>query len=244
MSIPRWIRRLEPKLVPIGQAVWQLPQTFKCLIPKPPPPKYPLVSRGAIYSFPDGYADVCQMWCQSVQPFDNFPRLLNLWHPNPPKCPLGYWGATCIYHICPFTDESAEVNQSFSRICAKVSSAFRRCTRRHAQKHAKNNIYTSKIIIFGPEHADTNVTKVGANRSSRLTGFPDLWMCDPLAPPPPPKCSLVSLVTICLAYIHSQINLYICTKFGANRTSRSNIPRLLNLWPPNPPPKCRGANCI
>ena len=42
------------------------------------------------------FAHVCQIWCQSVQPFG-----------------------------------------SFFRICAKVSSAFRRCTRWLAQKHAK-----------------------------------------------------------------------------------------------------------
>ena len=195
MYIPRWIRRREPKLVPIGPAVWQLPKTFECLTPKPPQVP-PCVSRGnlfGVYPFPDGSADVCQIWCQSVQPFDSFPRLLNLWHPPPPQCPLGYWGATCIYpmsiprwirrrepklvaigqllrlvncwppkphHKCPtfvsrgnlfglypFPYEFANVCQiwclsaqpfgSFSRICAKVSSAFRRCTRWLAQKHAK-----------------------------------------------------------------------------------------------------------
>ena len=33
MPIPRWIRGREPKLVPIGPAVWQLPLTFECLTP-------------------------------------------------------------------------------------------------------------------------------------------------------------------------------------------------------------------
>ena len=34
---------------------------------------------------PDESADVYQMWCQSIQPFDNFPRLLDLWPHNPPS---------------------------------------------------------------------------------------------------------------------------------------------------------------
>ena len=33
-------------------------------------------------------------------------------------------------------------------------------------------------------------TKVGANRSSRLTASPDSWMFDPLNPPPPPSAPL------------------------------------------------------
>ena len=44
--------------------------------------------------FPDESADVYQIWCRSVQPFDSFPRLWNLC--NPPKCHLGYCGVNCI----------------------------------------------------------------------------------------------------------------------------------------------------
>ena len=151
MSIPSRIRRHVPNVVLIGRAVWQLPQTFECVTPYPPPPMPPGVLWGdlylayvnsqmnpqtwtkvganrssrwqlpkpfecltpktpqvppcvwrgnlfGVYPFLDGSADVCHIWCQSVQPFDSFPRLLNLWLPNPPppqKCPLGYWETTC-----------------------------------------------------------------------------------------------------------------------------------------------------
>ena len=60
-------------------------------------------------------------------------------------------------------------------------------------------------------------TKVGVNRYSRFTASPDFWMFDPLKPP---KCPLVSRRAICLAYIHSQMNMHMCAKFGANRSSR------------------------
>ena len=67
--------------------------------PLKPPKCPPCVSKGnllGVYPFPDECAHVCQIWCQSVQQFDSFNRLLNLWPPKPPKCPLGYWGAKCI----------------------------------------------------------------------------------------------------------------------------------------------------
>ena len=50
-------------------------------------------------------------------------------------------------HVCQPWCQSAQPFGGFSRICAKGSSAFRRWKRWLAQKHAKNNIYTSKIII-------------------------------------------------------------------------------------------------
>ena len=148
--------------------------------------------------FPDEPADVYQIRCQSVQPFDSFPRLLNLWSltPPPPEMPPGVLRGDlylayvhsqmnphrrepklvpigqlpntfqllnpktpkchpCVSrgnlfgvypfpyefaHVCQIWCQSAQPFGSFSRICAEVSSAFRRCTRWLAQKHAKNNI--------------------------------------------------------------------------------------------------------
>ena len=121
--------------------------------------------------FPDESIDVYQIWCQSVQPFDSFPRLLNVWPPNPPP--------------------------------PDMPPGVLRGDLYLAYAHSQMNPQTW--------------TKVGANRSSRLTASPDFWMFDSLKPP---KCPLVSLRAICLVYIHSQINLHMCTKFDANRTSR------------------------
>ena len=58
-----------------------------------PPPKCPLGYCGRIlfslYLFPDESADGYQMWCQSVQPFDSLPSILNVWPPNPLEMPPG-----------------------------------------------------------------------------------------------------------------------------------------------------------
>ena len=131
-------------------------------------------------------------------------------------------------------------------------------------------------------------TKLGANRSSRLTASQDFWICDPLTPPPPamplgywgrlvcicpfpdesaylnqsanrssrltasrdflmfdplkpPKCPFVSPGAICLAYIHSQMNMHMCTKCVANRISRlTSSPDFWICDPLTPPPMSRG----
>ena len=53
-----------------------------------------------------------QIWCQSVQQFDSFSRLLNLWPPSPPPR-----NASCVIEgrlvFSLFPDESADVNQSW-----------------------------------------------------------------------------------------------------------------------------------
>ena len=167
--------------------------------------------------FPDESTEVYQIWCQSVQPFDSFPRLFNLWPPNPPP------------------------NMPPGVLRGDLYLAY---------AHSQMNLQTR--------------TKVGANRSSRLTAYPDLWMFNPLKPPSAPLClsgqfvwrisipiwiytcvpNLVPIgpaiwifhwlfFWICdpltpqmsrgelyLAYVHSQTNPQTCTKFGPNRFSR------------------------
>ena len=65
----------------------------------PPPPKTPWGIEGRIVvspcPFPDESADLYQIWCQSVQPFDSFPKNLNLWHHKKPEMPLRYCGTNC-----------------------------------------------------------------------------------------------------------------------------------------------------
>ena len=49
--------------------------------------------------FPDESADVYQIWCKSVQPFDSFPILLNIWPPKTPQVPPLCIGGQFIWRI-------------------------------------------------------------------------------------------------------------------------------------------------
>ena len=123
------------------------------------------------------------IWCQSVEQFDIIPIHLNLWPPKPP--PNTPWGIVgrLVLNLCPFADESAEVNQSWRQSVQPFDSF-----------------------------------------SSLLNGWP----------PKSPMCPLVSRRAICLAYIHSQMNLHMCAKFGANRSSR--LTASTDFWICDPPP--------
>ena len=85
--------------------------------------------------------------------------------------------------------------------------------------------------------------KFGANRPSRLTAFPDFWICDTLTPPPemPPRVLKGDLY---LAYVHSQMNPQTWAKVGANRTAS----KYFRIVDPIKPHKCplvfRGAICL
>ena len=168
MSIPRLIRRPEPKLVPIGQPFDSFPRLLTvcqmdlqmcakfganrssrltasqdfciCDTLTPPPRNAPWGMEGrlvfSLCPFPDESADVNQSWCQS----DNFPipfELLTPLRPPPQVRPCVSRGNLFgVYpfpyefaHVCQIWYQSAQPFGSFSRICAKVSSAFRRCTR-------------------------------------------------------------------------------------------------------------------
>ena len=192
-----------PNLVPIDAADWQLPHTFECLTSKTPQNSPWDIEGRTVFSlcpFLDQSAVLYQIWCQSVQPFDSFPTLMNLWHPNPPRnAPWGIQGRLVfsvsqinlqtwtkvganrtasqyfwivdplkppkclegqfVWHIsipiwiwtcAKIWCQLAQPFGSFSRICAKLSSAFRRCTRWLAQKHAKKQHLYMENYNSGP----------------------------------------------------------------------------------------------
>ena len=143
-------------------------QFLNCWPPKNPKmPPWGTVGRivFSLCPFPDESADVNKSWCQSVQPFDSFPILLNVWPPKTPKCPPCVSRGN-LFGVYPFPDEYAHVCQiwcqsgqpfdSFSGICAQVSSSLSRCTRWLAQKKRQKTIFLHRKS-FRPEHADTNV---------------------------------------------------------------------------------------
>ena len=75
--------------------------------------------------------------------------------------------------------------------------------------------YEGRLVFslcpFPAESADVNQSWCLSD------SFPILLNC---WPPKTPQVPLVSRGAICLAYIHSHMNLHMCAKFGANRPSR------------------------
>ena len=221
----------------------------------------------SICPFPDESADVYQIWCQLVQPFDPFPRLLNVWpSPLPRNAPCVIEGRLG-FILCSYPHESADVNQSWCQSVQPFDS-FPRLFNVWHLKPLKCPLVSRGAICFAYIHSQMDLqmcAKCESNRSSRLTDSPDFGICDTLTPPPPndtwgiegrlvfshvhsqmnpqtwtkvgvnrtasqefwivdslkpPKYPLVSRVANCLAYIHSHMNLHMCAKFGANRPSR------------------------
>ena len=156
MSIPRRIRWCVSNLV---QPFDSFPRLLNFWPPTPPPPNAPWGIQGrlrfSLCPFPDESADVNQSWCQS----DSFPDFWIVDPLKPPKCPpcVSRGNLFGVYpfpyefaHVCQIWYQSAQPFGSFSRICAKVSSAFRRCTRGLAQKHAKKQHLYIDNYISGP----------------------------------------------------------------------------------------------
>ena len=93
----------------------RFPRLFLIIDPLKPPKCRPCVLTGnlfSVYSFPDESAHVCQIWCQSVQLFDSFTRLLNLWPLKIPRnSPCGIEGRL-VFCLCPFPDNNNGRNGS------------------------------------------------------------------------------------------------------------------------------------
>ena len=88
------------------------------------------------------------------------------------------------------------------------------------------------LCLFQDESADVNQS--WCQSVLPFDSFPWLLNVDPLKPP---KCPLVSLEAIYLANIHSLMNMHMCTKFGANRSSRfTSSPDfwMCDPYPPSP----------
>ena len=134
------------------------------------PLKLPSAPKGnlfGVYPFPDEYAHVCQIWCQSVQPFDSFNILLNLWPTKTPKIPPGILrGELYLDYV------HAKTNP---QMCTKFGATRSSCW----QLPRLSNLWSPKPpgvlrgeLYLAYVHAKTNpqmCTKFGANRSSRLT---------------------------------------------------------------------------
>ena len=204
MSIPRRIPRRVTNLVPIDTAVWQLPKTFEFVTPYPPNAPWGIDGRlgFSLCPFPDESADVNQSWCQSVLPFDSYPRLVNVWplNPPPPSAPCVSRGN--LFCVCPFPDRSADVCQIW---CQSVQAVW--------QLPNTLNLWPPNPppqCPLGELRGDLYLAYVHSQMNPQTwtswcqsDSFPRLLNC---WPPKTPKCPLVSRGAICLAYIHSHIN--------------------------------------
>ena len=170
----------------------------------------PCVSRGnlfGVYLFPDGSADVCDIWCQSVQPFDSFPRLLNLWHPTPPhlpKCSPGVLrGEVYLAYV-----HSQMNRQTWTKVGVnRTASPYFWIVDPLPPPPPQCPLVSRGAICLAYIYSQMDLqmfAKCGANRSSRLTASPDFWICDTLPPSHPQKCSPgVLRGELYLAYVHS-----------------------------------------
>ena len=131
--------------------------------------------------FPDEPFDVYQIWCQSVQLFESFPRLFNFWPPKNPKVPPSWlegqfvWRISIPRWICTCVPNLVQIGQPFYSFSRHLN-VWPLNPPRNAHVHSQVNPQTW--------------TKVGANRSSCLTASPDFLIFDPLKTPkcPPPSC--------------------------------------------------------
>ena len=130
MSIPRRIRRHVPNLVPIGRAVWQLPQTFEFW-----PPKKPKMSPGVLWGdlylayvhsqmnpqtcTEFGANDIGPSVWQLLQTFWMFDPLKP---PSAPLCLEGQfvwrisiprWICTCVPNLVPIDPAVWQLQQTF-----------------------------------------------------------------------------------------------------------------------------------
>ena len=200
-------------------------------------------------SIPDESADVYQSWCQSVQPFDSFSRLLDLWPPKTPwNATLVLWGEFYLAYVHSQTNLPTCTKFGANR-CSRlpVSPDFWMCDPYTPAQNVtvvlRGDLYLAHVhSLMNPQMW----TKVGANRSSRLTASSDFWICDPLKPPEMPPGLLWG--ELYLAYDHSQTKPPTCTNFDANRCSRLTASRRFEIVTPNPPPQSPlwywGATCI
>ena len=113
-------------LFSIGPAVWPYFPVFWIGDPLKKMPPWGIEGRivFSLCPFPDESTDVYQMWCQSVQPFDSFPRLLNLWPHKPPPPGNAPWGIVgrIVFSLCPFPDESTDVYQVWCQLVQPFDS--------------------------------------------------------------------------------------------------------------------------
>ena len=229
----------EQNWFPIRPAVWpQFPSLLNCWSHKITK-NATLGYRGAnclsLCPFPDESTDVYQIWCESVQPFDSFSRLLNVWPPNPPPPRHASWSIEgwLVFSLCPFPDESADVNQSWCQSVQPFDSFPWLLNVWPPKTPQMPPLVSLRAIYLAYIHSQMNLhmcTKFDASRTSRLTSSSDFWICDPLTPPPHVEGRIV--FSLC-PFPDESAGVY--QVWCQSVQSFDSLPILLDLWPPEMP---------
>ena len=185
ISIPRWICTCVPNFVPIGPTVWQLQQTFEFVTPWNPQNAPWDIEGRIVFSlcpFPDESADVYQIWFQSVQPFDSFPKHLNLWPPkNPRNAPGVLWGELYLAYVHSQTNPPTCTKFGANR-CSRLTASpdFWMCDPLNPMPPGllMGDLY---LAYVHSQMSPQTWTKVGANRTASPYFF-NCW------PPKTPLC--------------------------------------------------------
>ena len=187
------------------------------------------------------YQIPCQS-VQSVETFDSFPRHLNLWPITPPPPNNAPWGIVWrfVFSLCPFPDESADVNQSWCQSDSRFTASpdFWMLTPYNPQVPpcvSNGNVFG--VYPFPDESA--YVCQIWCQLVQPFDSFNILLnLCPPITSKMPHGILRGELY---LAYVHSKMNPQTCTKFGANRSScLTASPDFWICNPLNPPGVLRG----
>ena len=231
---------------PIRPAVWpQFPSLLNCWSHKTTH-NAALGYRGAnclsLCPFPDESTDMYQIWYQSVQPFDSFPRRLNVWPPNPPPPRHATWGIEgwLVFSLCPFPDESADVNQSWCQ-SAQPFDSFPWLLNDWPPKTPQMPPCVSQGNLFGvypfPDES-AHGYQMWCQSDQPFDIFP--WLLN-LWPPNPPNVEGRIVFSICPFPDESADVYHIWCQ---SVQSFDSLPRLLDLWPPKPPPPPEMPPCV
>ena len=136
-----------------------------------------------------------------------------------------------LFSLCPFPDESVYVCQMWSRSIQWFGNFHRLMNwdplTFHAPRWSRGNLFSS--CPFPDEYYVCQIW----SRSVQVFGiFPTSLN---LQPPGPLQCPLGFDGLICLACVHSLVNLYTGAKFAPDRYSGLEaFPRFINCWPLTP----------
>ena len=192
ISTPRRIRRRQPNVVPIGPAVWQLPQTFEFVTPYPPP-NAPLGYWGDM-DLAYVHSQMNPFPCEFVHVQNLVPigpavsQILKTFecltpNPPPPSTPLCLegqfvWRISIPRWICRCVPNLVPIGPAVWQL-PRLLNLWHPTP--HAPGVLRGDLYLSYV------HSQMNPqawTKVGANR----TASPHFWIVDPLKPPSAPSC--------------------------------------------------------